>query len=195
MRRRDPVKRVIFAGVAVVALILVYSSSLLFQTMATKVEVSRLEGDMNSRTNQNEQVLSNKRNLDDTKMKLLALHRLSTNRFLVGNLLNALQKNTADNVQLVRLKLDQAYQFVEEAKSTNTDHTVAKPAMATEKITLTLNAKDNSPEPGDAVKKYQDMVSGALYFQDLLGKSREFRLTTRGVPVGSRREIVCAVYA
>jgi len=54
--------------------------------------------------------------------------------------------------------------------------------MATEKITLTLNAMDNSPEPGDAVKKYQDMVSGAPYFQELLGKTREFRLTTRGVP-------------
>src|SRR5262245_60806622 len=92
LRRLDPVKLVILVGIVLVLLILVYSSSLLVQTMAKKVEVSRLEGEMNSRTNQNEVVISNKRNLDDDRIKLAALYRMATNRFLIGNLLNALQK-------------------------------------------------------------------------------------------------------
>jgi hypothetical protein len=180
MRRRDPVKRVILAGIVTVLLILTYSSWLFLQTMANKMEVSRLAGDMNSRTNQNDQILSNKQNLDESKLKLAALHRLSTNRFLVGNLLNNLQKTTVENVQLVRFKLDQTYVLTDEVKATN--GVAPKSSTAIEKIVITLNAKDNSSEAGDGVRKYQDAVSSAGYFQELMGRSRGFRLTTRGVP-------------
>src|SRR5215831_7622602 len=176
MRRRDPVKRVIFVGIAIVLLILAYSSSLFVQTMANKVEVNRLAGDMNSRTNQNEQILANKRNLDESKMKLMALNRLATNRFLMGSMLNSLQKTTVDGVQLVRLTVNQTYTLTEESKSTNGVGITPKPATATEKIVITLNAKDNSSDSGAGVKKYQDNISGAT---DL---PRDFRLTSRGVP-------------
>jgi hypothetical protein len=181
-RRRDPVKRVIMGGIIIVLLILAYSSSLFVQTMANKVEVNRLASDMNSRTNQNEQILANKRSLDDGNVRLAALNRLATNRFLVGTLLNSLQKTTVDNVQLVRLKIDQNYLLAEETKATNGDRTLPKPATTTEKIVVTLNARDNSAALGDGVKRYQDNVSGASYFQECLGKAREFRLTSRGVP-------------
>ena len=175
MRRRDPVKRVILVGIAIVLLILVYSSSLFVQTMANKVEVNRLAGDMNSRTNQNEVILANKRNLDESKMKLMALNRLATNRFLMGSMLNSFQKSTVDNVQLVRLSVNQTYTLTEEAKTTN-GVGVPKPGTATEKIVVTLNAKDNSADAGAGVKKYQDNISGASNLP------REFRLTSRGVP-------------
>lgn len=176
-RRRDPIKRVILAGVVVVMLILVWSSSLMVKTMIAKGDLNRLEGNLNSRTNEYRQILENQRKLGESKQKLEALHRLATNRFLIGNLLNAMQKTTADNVQLVRLKIDQTYTVVDESKSKN-----PKPATATERIVLTLNARDSSPIPGDAVNKYQEALSSAPYFQQALGNTSGFRLASLGAP-------------
>jgi hypothetical protein len=105
LRRRDPVKRVILAGIISVILVLFWSSLLLFNTMITKSDLNRLEGDLYSRTNDNHQILESKNKLVEHKHKLNELHRLTTNRFLNGNLLEALQKNTVDNVQLMRLKV------------------------------------------------------------------------------------------
>jgi hypothetical protein len=176
-RRRDPVKRVILGGVIVVVLILAWSSSLMVKTMIAKGDLNRLEGNLNSRTNEYRQILENQRKLGESKLKLEALQRLATSRFLVGNLLNAMQKATTENVQLARFKLDQNYVLVAETQSKT-----PKPATATEKILLTLNARDTSPTPGDAVNKYQETLSSAPYFQQALGSGGGFRLTSLGAP-------------
>jgi hypothetical protein len=180
LRRRDPVKRVIMVGVGLVLVLLAYSSSLLFKTMMTKSEVTRLEGNLNSLTNEYRQILQSQNNLVETKQKLQSLERLAANRFLMGNLLNALQKTTSENVQLVRLKLDQTYTLVDEvkAKGTGSKATAAKPATAREKITLTLSAKDKSPTPGDGVSKFQGVLSSEGYFKTALGGTNGFRLVS-----------------
>jgi hypothetical protein len=181
-RRRDPVKRVIFAGVVIVALILAWSSSLMVKTMYANGEVNRLEGNLNSCTNEYRQILENQRKLGENKQKLEALRRLAVNRFLSGNLLNALQKMRTDNVQLVRLKIDQVYTLTQETKPAEAaGGAPGKPAAATETIVLTLNAKDTSPT-GDAYNKFQEALSSAPYFQGALGNSSGFRLATLGAP-------------
>jgi hypothetical protein len=183
LRRRDPVKRVILAGIFLVLLILVYSSSLLAKSMYLKGELNSLESRLNSQTNSYGQVLLNQKTLADDRQKLQALNRLTVNRFLVGTLLNALQSSTLRNVQLVRLKIDQTYIHTEEVKpKPGTSHAIPKPATATEKISLTLNAKDTSPVAGDAVNKFQETLSKNPYFQSALGKVNEFRLTNLGTP-------------
>ena len=63
--------------------------------------------------------------------KLTALHSLATNRFLNGPVLNALQRTTVDDVQLVHLKIEHQYVAIEETKAkTNATGrpTPAKPA-------------------------------------------------------------------
>ena len=182
-RRRDPVKRLILAGVVAVMLILVWSSSLLVKTMIVKGDLNGFENNLSSRTNEYRQILENQRKIEDDKQKLQALHRLAVNRFLVGNLLDALQKTTVNNVQLLRLKIDQSYTMTEETKpKDDTGHSSGKPATATEKIVLTLNARDSSPTAGDGVSKYQDALSSSPYFQYALGKGGGFRLTALGSP-------------
>jgi hypothetical protein len=119
IRRRDPVKRSIFIGVGLVALVLVWSSSLMFKTIVEKSDQSRLDAELNSRTNDYRQILENDRKLNEYQQKLVALHRLSTNRFLMGNLLDAMQKCMVDNAQLVRLRLDQTYVVVAGTSKTN----------------------------------------------------------------------------
>src|ERR1019366_2767669 len=106
LRRRDPVKRAILGGFVLVAMMLAWSSSLMVKTMVVKSDQSRMESELNSRTNDYRQGLENKRKLADDYQKLAALHRLSTNRFLVGDFLDAFQQTTVDGVQLVHLRLD-----------------------------------------------------------------------------------------
>src|ERR1041385_3462675 len=129
-RRRDPVKRAIVGGILLVVAILVWSASLVFQKIAVESSVKTLEAELNSNTDKYRQILENEKKLNDSRRKLIALRQLSTNRFLMGNLLSGLQKSVVDNVQLVRLQLEQKYVFTE--KQTNeTSSAVTKPATVT----------------------------------------------------------------
>jgi hypothetical protein len=185
MRRRDPVKRAIWVGVFLGLLMLAWSSSLQLKAMIVKGELNRLEAKVRSQTNDFQQVLENRKKLNDVNQKLDALERLTTNRLLNGNILNALQHTTIDDVQLVRLKTEHVYVLTEETKAkTNSNGKVipAKPASVLEKIVLTLDAKDAGPNPGDQVNKFQEAIAEYPYFQTALGKTNVVRLTNIGTP-------------
>lgn len=184
-RRRDPVKRAIWIGTLLVALMLVWSSSLQLKAMLAKGSLSRMEGQMNALTNDYQQVLDNQKMVADISHKLASLQQMATNRFLNGTLLNALQKSTHDDVQLVKLRVTQEYTIVEQTKArTNSARvsTPSKPASATEKITLTLDGSDSSANPGDQVLKFKEMLANNGYFQTMLGKTNEFILKNQGAP-------------
>ncbi len=187
LRRRDPVKRAVLIGVVLVAIMLAWSSSLMVKSLVVKSDASRMESELNSRTNDYRQVLENKRKLAEDYQKLAALHRLATNRFLVGNFLNAFQQISVDNVQLVHLKLDLNYTVTEEVKAAKDSEeggasTPAKPGTATEKISFALNARDNSPAAGDAVNRFREAISTAPYFKAQLGEQNGIRLKSLSAP-------------
>ena len=188
LRRRDPVKRIILAGVVLVAGMLAWSSSLMVKSIVVKSDSGRMEAELNSRTNDYRQVLENKRKLAEDYQKLAALNRLATNRFLVGNFLDAFQQISVENVQLVRLKLDLSYTVTEEVKAAKKEDgdeaasTPAKPASATEKISFAVNARDNSPAAGDAVNRFRETLSTTPYFKAQLGDQNGVRLKSLSAP-------------
>lgn len=183
-RRRDPVKRAIWIGALLVVLMLVWSSSLQVKAMLAKSELSRLEGDMGAITNEYKSVLDNQKTVADINHKLTELRKLSANRLLSGSLMNALQKTTHDDVQLLHLRVAQEYVIVEETKArTNANRvTPAKPGTSTEKIVLTLDCLDSSPNPGEQVLKFKGMLAENPYFQTVLGKTNEIVLKNQGAP-------------
>src|SRR5437870_8099292 len=158
LRRRDPVKRAILTAIILVIIILVWSSSLQLSAMIAKRDVNRLENQLSMQTNEYQVVLENVRKLTDVHQKLTALRQLAKSRFLNGTVLNALQQTTIEDVQLMRFQVDESCIFNEETKSrTNAlgKVTPGKPASVTEKIVLTLEAKDSGATPGDQVNRFK----------------------------------------
>jgi hypothetical protein len=187
IRRRDPVKRTILVGVGLVALILFWITSLVIARISAKSEITNLDQQIESGSKEYRQVLDNQKALVEGKQKIASLHQLSTNRFLLGNVLEALQKSTVDNVQLTRLKIDQSYAVSEATKSTTNAESgivsAGKPASAIERTTLIINAKDTSSVPGDSIGRFQSALSHNPFFHALItNRTNDFRLTTSLTP-------------
>jgi hypothetical protein len=184
LRRRDPAKRAIFAGALLVALALVWSSSLLLKEMLAKKDLASVQNDIQTRTNECDRILANTKKIADSQTKLDDLKKLSAARFLQGSLLNALQQATAPGVQLTRLRVNQAYSYTEGTKPQTIDFGVVpgRPPVVTEKVVVTLDAKDSSANPGDQVNKFNDAVARQPYFQTMLDKTNGLRLAGLSAP-------------
>src|SRR6185295_153507 len=130
-------------------------------------EVSRAESQMKTFTNDFQQVLANKKKIDDVNFKLAKLNELATGRFLQANALNALQRTIVDDVRLIHLKTEQSYTFTDEVKPRTNDTRVipGRPATATERIVVTLEGSDSSANPGDQALRYKDAIATNDYFK------------------------------
>lgn len=172
-RRKDPVKRAIWVGVLLTALALAWASSLQLKALVSNSAISTIAAKMNACTNDYKVVVEMQKKNGEMTQKLTALHTLTTNRFLNGTLLNALQKTTVDNVQFVHLKLNQSYLLAEETKpKTNGSRVIpGSPAKITEKLVLTLDGSDSSPNPGEQVARMKDTISTSSYFQENLDQT------------------------
>jgi hypothetical protein len=213
-RRKDPVKRAVLVGVFLIFLVLIWSSTLQVKLMATKLSLGRLEARWKTIERSYLAAHDNKRQATEAEQKLAALDRLTKSRFLWGTTLDALQ-HTLDgvaDVQVLRLKTDQGYTIVEEAKpkaepklnapadsdakpegkprsrGKNKEASAPKAMLSTEKIALTIEAMDSSRTPGGQVSKYKETLAQLPYFRDNLQKTNGVMLTSLSPPqVGSGR--------
>jgi hypothetical protein len=186
LRRRDPVKRSIWIGVFLVSLMLAWWSSLFAKGIWSRAELSHIERQLATRTNDFMQVLQNQQKLTDVVGKMEGLQEMATNRLLYGTLLNALQQTTIDDVQLTRLRTEQSYAYNDEVKpKTNAADRIipGRPASVTEKIVVTLEARDSGPNPGDQVNKFKKAISDSPYFHANLGGTNEVRLASLSPPM------------
>jgi hypothetical protein len=188
IRKRDPVKRSIWLAALLVVAMLVWSSSIQVKVMISRSSLNQKEASVASLTNEYVAVLEGQRRATETQAKLDALFQLSTNRFLNASLLNALQHCVVENVQLTRIKVDQTYDFTPEVKTkpkSGSDRpTPGKPATVTEKMRITLDAKDASQFPGDQVSKLREAILTNAYISVLMGKTNEVLLTKLSPPQG-----------
>lgn len=184
LRRRDPVKRAAFIGGLLVALSLAWYSSTLLEYKLALSNKTRVEGEIQSQTNNFSNALAEKKKYDECQTKLAALERLSTNRFLQGNLMNALQQIYVPGVQLTRVKIDQFYTLKAgtPARTNNFGVVPGIPGKSTEQIILTLDAKDASANPGDQVRPYIEAISKSDYFGASLNKTNGIRLAGLSSP-------------
>jgi hypothetical protein len=184
LRRRDPVKRVIWVAGGLIALLLVWASLLQVRAIIANKELGQLQTAMNSKTSVYKQVMENQQKMGDANAKLAALHSLATNRFLYGSLLHTLQQTTVDEVQLAHLKVDQSYVLVEAIKGRTNGSKVlpGTPATTTEKITLSLDASDTSASPGDQVTKFKEALAANPHFHTHLSAANQVNLKNLSAP-------------
>jgi hypothetical protein len=180
LRRRDPVKRFIYAGALVVALALAVSSWLQLKVMLANKDFEQVKAQITNRSNGSQRVQSEQKEIGVAKMKLAALQRLTASRFLDGNLLNALQLSTVDGVALTRLRVQQSYQLSKETGSNSSKF--KKPATVTENIVVLLDAQDSSANPGDQVNKFKDAIANQSYFKTMLDPTNGVLLTSLSAP-------------
>jgi hypothetical protein len=184
LRRRDPVKRAIFGGSFLVVLALVWFSSIWLEYMLAGEKLTQIRDEIQSHSNDWSQVKINLNMLADTQKKLNALQKLSNSRFLQGNLMNALQQLYVPNVQLTRLRVEQNYTQTSGSPGTTNNYGVipGRAGTSTERIVLTMDAKDLSPNPGDAVNPFKNALLKQDYFAGGLNASNGVRLTSLSPP-------------
>ncbi len=170
LRRRDPVKRAIFGGVFLVGLALVWFSSIWLTYVMYKQHLNQVDTEIQLRAGDYDQVLGNTKKLTDLQTRMDDLDKLAAARFLQGNLLDALQHTYVPNVQLTHLRVEQAYtgSAAVPPKTNSFGVIPGHPAAQTEHLTLMLDAKDFSPNPGDQVQHFKDALLKHPYFSDRL---------------------------
>ena len=185
MRRRDPVKRAVLVGVGLVSITLAWSALLACKAIVYNREISSLETIMQAHADQNKEVMNNLKQIGDITQKLTALGNLTTNRFLVANMLNALQQSTMDNIQLARLRLDDNLIYNEEIKPGT--GRAPRAASVTERALLTLDARDSCANPGDLIPKFQEKLAAAPYFDAMLNKADQQRVHLKDASYGVKQ--------
>src|SRR5688500_6568733 len=142
LRRKDPVKRGIYAAAVIVSCVLVWALTLQLKIVAAKHELGSLETQWKSIYKDYQVAVDKRRRSLEVEQKLSALGALNTNRFLWGSVLNAFQQtlNGVEEVQVVRFKTEQAFNLQEEIKprTNSTSIIPGKPASSTEKTTITV---------------------------------------------------------
>ena len=179
LRRRDPVKRAIFFGVILVVMTLVWSLSLQLKVRSERARLAQAKSRIDELAAPWQEAQNSQKKIDAMNDKLLALDKLSTARFLQGNFLNDLQLLKTEGVQLTRVRLEQSYFNVPgTANTTNNGHiTQGHPAATTEKIVMTLDARDSSASPGDQINNSKAEIAGLPYVKGMLNPTNAVQLT------------------
>jgi hypothetical protein len=179
LRRRDPVKRVVVGGILLLAGLAVWSSTVQLKVMLANRELGQAQFKLDSHKNDYDAAVTNNAKIAAIHLKISALENLVNCRMLQGNLLNALQKVSVDNVQLMGIKVDQAYAS---SGGTKGKDGIPSKSFVTEKIAVILTARDSSPNPGDQVGKFMQALARQDYFKEMLDKTNDVVLTDESSP-------------
>ncbi len=185
MRRRDPVKRAILIGIFLVVSSLVVFSTSWLDGKLIQERKAQVEIEISQRADDYKEVLADHKTLEDGQLRLNALTQLSTNRFLQGNLLNALQKIYVPNVQLQHLRLEQSYTKTEGVPTTTNKYgftILGRPTTITEHILLTLDARDTSSNAGDKVNPFKEALAAQSFFMANLDPASGVKLASLSSP-------------
>jgi len=186
LRRKDPVKRGIFIAGFIVFLVVLWSSTLQFKIIAANSELKRLDARWKEIEKNYQHAIDTRKRAADTEIKLAALQNLTTNRFLWGTALNAVQQTLGgiEDVQVMRIKSEQVYHQNEEVRPRRDGgrSSPGRPATSVEKISITLDAVDRGSQPGGSVSRFKESIASVPYFQTGLAKTNGVLLTSLSAP-------------
>lgn len=183
-RRRDPVKRGTYVAGLLVLCVVIWAAMLQVKIMSAKSALGSLESRWKLIEKSYQTSVNSQKASIEAENRLAALHDLSTNRFLWGNVLNAFQQtlSSVEGVQMLKLKTEQTY-FITEGTPARTNETKVvpgKPSTSTERISMTVEAMDVSA--GRRVNQFKEGIANVAFFKDNLNKTNGVMLLSRSAP-------------
>jgi hypothetical protein len=181
MRRRDPVKRAVWVGVFLIFLVLLWSSTLWVKTFTDNSGLTALQTSLTAKTNEYNTIIANEAKLYEMTNRLAALYAMVTNRFYYAPMLDAFQHSPVEGIQFTKLHTDQVYEVVAEGPPVKANGKTLRgtPAAATEKIRISLDARDTSENPGgDQIKLFKETLAQNPYFVSMHVSTNDIVLGT-----------------
>lgn len=146
LRRRDPIKRAIYVALGVVVLLLIWAG-------VNWSGLSQLDGTIKSLKDEQaglekpaKETETNKKKVADARNNIEMLKKLAANRPLWSPVLDTLQRALVDDVQILRLRVDQNYQITPAVVPPKDSGIKGKPATSKQIIVMTIEAQDSSPK-------------------------------------------------
>jgi hypothetical protein len=173
MRRKNPVKRAIWIGSFLVCVVVLWIAKLQLDISFENRDYNNVEVEWKNKTTKYSAVTNEQARTREVDQKLAQLDYLSTNRFLWAPVLNALQKTMVDQVQVTRLRGDQAY-VKEDGRDVGSGSTKKHiPGAMIEKVSLSIEAKDL--KPGDQnYTKFKESLCSSDFFANRLQRRDGF---------------------
>lgn len=192
LKRRDPVKRLLWVAGVLVGLLVLWSAVLQVRLMAASAAVRDVESRFAQIRAQYQSVRTNHSLATNAQHKLSALDQLASERFLWATPLHALQYAMVDNVQLIQLRGNHSYNLMEGTASiTNSSGVVrGRPASARERIVLWIEARDYSDSPADTFRIFQEQLMNQPHFQTNLSRAELITRSPVQTEPGSARPFV-----
>jgi hypothetical protein len=177
-RRRDPVKLSAWIGGFIICLVALWSLKLQFDIYFVGKALKSQEAQWSSLQKQYSQVLTNRAMTTKLEGNMASLERFSTNRFLWGSLLDAIQQTTVDDIVVRGIKGSIVYKHVEfvPAKDIDGKKIPAVPAASIEQVTVLIDGRDFGPPEDQTYSKYKDKLNGFPFFLPRIAKGGGFKL-------------------
>ena len=109
MRKRDPIKRTLLIGAALVVLMFAWIAVTQLNVSAARSELAGHDARFKQLDESSKTVKANQSLAAEIDGKLRSLEKYSTNRFFWGTLLDAVQQVSVENVRLTEIRADQKY--------------------------------------------------------------------------------------
>jgi hypothetical protein len=121
-RRRDPVKRAILVGCALVAVMILWIVLLQLRLVSARAELNHYESKLQAVEENSKEARQNFTTISQLESRVTNLQRYSTNRFFCADVLDAIQQVVLDDIRVVQLQ--SMHSFSTNAPSTFTTNFV-----------------------------------------------------------------------
>lgn len=163
-KRNDPVKRATWVGAFCVFLMLLWYSTVLVEGMVVSSNLEEKQGEWAKLKDEDENIRKVSANIRQSRDRIAALDQLAAHRFLWAPVLSALTQTMVPDVQLTSFRVSQTYVVVAPPKEQNEKRKNPLPPTATEKIIVSLDARDYSDQSKQNYKEMTDRISRSPFF-------------------------------